>query len=313
MDSQLILSETAYLTNRFLDSPWVSLLRSDVEAARAVIFAGYSLADLDIGRILIAVDRIRRKCVFIVGPKPSRTLSTTIEKFGAIAPIGVHAAAQGLDLATESHEPTPRRPEFSSFPPLGESRTPITSPTAKSTFDLYVKGEVDTPLLARSLSEPTPSYVVHRAEIDEVAKLLDHGAPVVIILSRLANGKTLLSERISATVRDRFDVFVFTKETLSLADEIRVLRAPEHPTLIVIDDYAKNIDLVRELRLGAGRNQYLLLTSRTPTHLTNRDRLQGILGEIQPTEFRVDTLRENELNALDSILSGAGLLGDTAG
>jgi hypothetical protein len=42
---------------------------------------------------------------------------------------------------------------------------------------------------------------------------------------------------------------------------------------------------VRELRLGAGRNQYLLLTSRTPTHLTNRDRLQGILGEIQPTEF----------------------------
>ena len=312
LDAELILSETAYLTNRFLESSWVSLLRSDIEAARAVIFAGYSLADLDIGRILIALDRIKRKCVFLVAPEPSRALRTTIEKFGTVAPIGVHAAAQGLDLVAESHEPTPRRPEFTSFQPLGESRTLITSPTAKNIFDLYVKGDVDAPLLARSLSEPTPSYVVRRGEIDEVAKVLDHGAPVVIILSRLANGKTLLSECISATMRDRFNVFTFTKETLSLADEIRMLRTPDRPTLIVIDDYTKNIDVVRELRLGAGRNQYLLLTSRTPTHLTNRDRLQGILGEIQPTEFRIDTLREEELRALDSILRGAGLLGDTA-
>jgi hypothetical protein len=107
-------------------------------------------------------------------------------------------------------------------------------------------------------------------------------------------------------------VFIFAKESLSLADEIRALRTPTRPTLIVIDDYARHIDLISELRLGAGQNQYLLLTSRTPTHLTTRDRLLSALGDGQLVEFRVDTLREEELKTFDSILAGAGLLGEEA-
>jgi hypothetical protein len=255
LNSDLILSETANLTNRFAETTWASLLRSDVEAARAVVFAGYSLADLDIGRILIALEDVRRKCVFIVRPEPSRVLRTTIEKFGTVAPIGVQAAAQQLDIVGETHEPAPRHLEFSSFRRLEEIGRAASTPTAKSIFDLFVKGEVDPRLLAHSLIERTPSYIVHRAEIEDVIAVLGRGAPVVVLLSRLANGKTLLSECISASVRDRFDVFAFTKETLSLANEVRTLRAPERPTLIVVDDYPKHINLIRELRLGAGQNR----------------------------------------------------------
>jgi hypothetical protein len=208
--------------------------------------------------------------VFIVKPDPGLALRTTVEKFGTLAPIGVQAAAQIPERIAETHEPAPRHFNFLSFRRLGESTTPINSPTAKDIFDLFVKGDVDEGLLAHSLSEPIPSYVVRRGEINTIAESLSRGAPVVVILSRLANGKTLLSASIASVVRDRFDVFIFVKESLSLADEIRALRTPTRPTLIVIEDYARHTDLIRDLRLGAGQNQYLLLTSRTPTHLTAR-------------------------------------------
>jgi hypothetical protein len=240
----------------------------------------------------------------------SRARANDHNRVGTLAPIGVQAAAQILERIAETHEPAPRHLDFLSFRQLGEITTPITSPTTKDIFDLFVKGDVDEGLLAQSLSKPIPSYVVRRGEINTVAELLSRGAPVVVILSRLANGKTLFSASIASEVRDRFNVFIFAKESLSLADEIRALRTPSKPTLIIIDDYARHIDLISELRLGAGANQYLLLTSQTPTHLTTRDRLRSILGDGQLVEIRVDTLSQRELLEFDSILAPAGLLGD---
>lgn len=250
LHSTLILSETAYLTNRFSDSRWSNLFRSDAETARAVIFAGYSLADLDIARILVAIEALKRKCVFIAGPNPSRVLSTTLEKFGTISSItDTQGAAQVLDKLLLDHIPSPRRVEFSSFRQSPDTGISI-APTAQDVFNLYVKGELDSSLLVHSLTNPTTPYGVLRAETDSITDAFDHGAPVVVLLSRLANGKTVLTEFIRAKIRDRFDVFFFTKPTLSLADEVRTLRAPSKPTVVVIDDYTRHIDLIRNLMLG---------------------------------------------------------------
>jgi hypothetical protein len=178
---------------------------------------------------------------------------------------------------------------------------------------LFVKGEIDFGCLSKSLSDPKASYSVERKVVGEIIEALGRGAPVIIVLSRLANGKTFLSECVALKSRDQFDVFFFDKETLSLNEEIRALRSPEKPTLIIIDDYARQINLIRDLRLGADKNQHLLLTSRTPTHLTARDQLRAALSEsVEPLEFRIDTLTEEELLKLDTVLAGAGLLGKTA-
>jgi hypothetical protein len=313
LHSTLILSETANITSRFVDSIWASLLRSDIGAARTVIFAGYSLADLDISRTIVAVESLKRKCVFIVGPNPSLALRSTIENFGTISSVGgVQEAANVLESIAAIHKPTPRRLIFSSFRSPEVTAAPSTSPSAQDVFDFYVKGEIHNGYLVRSLTELKPFYAVKRAEIDAVAERFARGTPTIVLLSRLANGKTVLCESAAAKLRDRFDVFIFTKETLTLPDEIRALRAPERPTVVVVDDYTRHIDLVRELRLNAGPNQFLLLTSRTPTHLTFRDGLQRILGEAHPAELRIDTLSERELQQLDAILEGAGLLAGVA-
>jgi hypothetical protein len=314
LNSTLILSETAYLTNRFMETPWASLFRTDIEAARAVIFAGYSVADLHIGSVLIAVESLRKKSVFIVGPNPTIVQKTTLEKFGTISAVpSVANAATILDEVIKNHRPAPRHITFRS---LQKRQVIVGRPklaTAQEVFDLFVKGEIDAGCLSRSLSDPKAAYAIERAEIGQIIEAFGRGAPVVVVLSRLANGKSFLSECIATKIQDQSDVFVFSKETPSLNDEIRALHTTDRPSLIIIDDYARHVDLVKKLRLGAGPNLRLLLTSRTPTHLTMRDQLQAVLGEgVQMLEFRIDTLTQRELLDLDSVLAGAGLLGDAA-
>lgn len=221
--------------------------------------------------------------------------------------------AKLLDDVIKNHKPAPRHITFSSF----QKRQVIVArpnlPTAQEVFDLFVKGEINAECLSRSLSDPKAAYAIERAEVSQIIEAFGRGAPVVIALSRLANGKTFLSECVATKIQDQSDVFVFSKETPSLNDEIRALRTPDRPALIIIDDYTRHIDLIKELRLGAGPNLRLLLTNRTPTHLTTRDQLQAALGEgVQTLEFRIDTLTERELLNLDGVLAGAGLLGDAA-
>ena len=52
LDAELKLTTTSYLSETVAESPWSYLFRSDVRAARAVIFLGYSMYDIDIQRIL---------------------------------------------------------------------------------------------------------------------------------------------------------------------------------------------------------------------------------------------------------------------
>ena len=127
LNQSLILAETSYLTSRLIASPWSILLQSDVEAARAVIFVGYSMADLDIARILVAVENIRRKCVFVVGPAPSLALRTTLSKFGTLSSADLQEAARLLDTISKTHVPNLYSRISQVFANL--DRTPVTFPT----------------------------------------------------------------------------------------------------------------------------------------------------------------------------------------
>lgn len=134
----------------------------------------------------------------------------------------------------------------------------------------------------------------------------------MIRIRPLANGKSILNECIAEKSKDTYDVFIFERELPSYAAEIQVLRTPSRPTLIIFDDYLRHLDAIEKLRVGTNPNQQLLVASRTISHLTSRARLLAIFGEDNVVEFRIDTLRAEELNVLDSVLASSGLLGSSA-
>lgn len=312
LHEQLVLSETAYLTDRFTASAWAGLLRSDAKAARAILFVGYSMADLDIGRVLAAVSGLKDKCVFIVGHGPSLATRTKLRPFGTLAEITSAEASAVIEQIAATHVASPRRVDFISFRHMNSVAASTVPPTKEGIFDLFVKGEPDEGQILRDLAEPSPGYSIRRREAEEAAEAFTSGARTVVLLGRLANGKSMLGASIASVLRDRFDVYVFLKSALTLADEIRALRQPARPTLIVIDDYVGKLDLVAELRMGASPDQYLLLTSRTPTHLVTRERLETAICDGAYRELRADSLRNCDLVVLDGILSDAGLLGEVA-
>ena len=62
--SEIKLTDSSYLTASIESSPLASLFRQDLSLARAVFFLGYSLADLDIRRLLYDEPTLRNKSFF---------------------------------------------------------------------------------------------------------------------------------------------------------------------------------------------------------------------------------------------------------
>ncbi|WP_290816280.1 hypothetical protein [Ferrovibrio sp.] len=227
----------------------------------------YSLADLDIAKVLIATSDLKRKCVFVVKENPGASLVRTLSKFGNHFPVGTSAAADHIREILPSHISSTSRREFFSFERY-EPGISTDKPTTNDIFNLFVKGSVRSDYLSTSVRTHNFPYVIKREEVELISDKIRNGSSVTILLSRLGNGKSVLSEMICANLSSAFDVYSFVKETVAIDSEIELLRAPDRPTIIFIDDYPKHIETIRKLRLGSSNNQFLLLTARTPRHFT---------------------------------------------
>ena len=139
LSSTFILTNTSYLTDNFGNSRWSHLFREDIEVARAVLFIGFSLYDLDIARVLFASSRIRQKCCFVVSEAPSDEMVFSLSRFGTVVPVGAETAGRTLAELAATHIPAAPPRMFNSF--RARSFTTGTVPSSTDVFNLYVKGE----------------------------------------------------------------------------------------------------------------------------------------------------------------------------
>ena len=154
---------------------------------------------------------------------------------------------------------------------------------------------------------------MRRSEIDRVLDLLLKGSQVIVIHSMLGNGKSLLCQGVAHKASQAgFDVYEFERERGTTASECSRLREATRPTLVIIENYQENFDAIANLRLGNNTHIRLLLSCRTPTHLTHWRQLRELLPGQEVPEIEVDRLSGSELQELDTIMEHNGLLGDLA-
>jgi len=93
--SDVKLTDTSYLTSSVANLSWAVLFRQDMEMARAVFFVGYSMADLDIKRIVFESRSLREKTFFALGTSPEAITRRRAERFGTVLSFdtGMFAAA----------------------------------------------------------------------------------------------------------------------------------------------------------------------------------------------------------------------------
>ena len=97
LQADLRLTSVSYASAEISLSPWALAFRTDIRFSKAAIFIGYSLADLDITRLISAEPVFREKCVFVVSPNPSPRDLLRLPHYGRMVPSGIEQAAQILE------------------------------------------------------------------------------------------------------------------------------------------------------------------------------------------------------------------------
>lgn len=307
--SNFKLTLASYLRDNLTSSAWGSILRQDLRLARAVIFVGYSMYDIDVQRLVHAED-IKEKTFFIASPtlKPNDPDSIILPMFGELHSIGVEKFAELLEETKSDYVPEMASKVFTAL----EKVNPIITnrkPANPDIEQLFLYGKLEASLIPQSSSALSERfYLVEREEISKAQTTLMSGRDVVFT-SELGNGKTVLTEQLAINLVEKgWNVFRLLSDSKESRKEgIRLLDLPGK-TAIIVDNYIpllEYIDYISVRRIG--KNIQFVLTARSHVHEAFLDRLENALRTTDVAEFDVNRLSRGEANHLISMIDSFGL------
>lgn len=308
-----VLTSQSYATQKFVDSEWATIFRNDIQQAKSIIIIGYSLADIDVARLVFNPETFHKKVHFIDRKEIDPVLRSKLSKFGQVHSIGL----DGLTKIIEEELLTWIEPEF-----VEEYRSwqkvEIEGKLAEASDDefykLLLQGEIKDGLMLEQLNKPEkPLYTVVRSCEEKSIKQLGENNSIVAIIGSFANGKTtsIRSIALKLTSEGR-DVFYLEHPYDSSYTELQKLCRREDSFVLIIENYARNLNLVECFCRYSRPDCNLIISERTELHeLTMpvlNDRIKG--RELHIHE--IDLLDNNELKRLSCLLGERGLWGERA-
>lgn len=308
------LTRTSYLTEDFRDSKWSFVFRTDIELSRAIIFVGYSVYDLDIGRILYENPLWRQKCVFVTRDVPDPANKHVLSRFGSVETVGVAGTAQSIRIMSANYV----RPET---PPIYHSFAQDTAPDVvdrrvddDARYDLLLRGNSRLELISAAFVESNPEpYYVKRHGIQEIFDAISTGRSNFVVHSNLGNGKTLFVEGLIATAPSRgMTCFRLLQERAGVNSEIESIARTPGQRLVIIENYERHLRLIHRLSALRDVGLVIVLTNRTATHDVNFQKLAEHIPEEDTYEIDLNVLSDKEAVELVRLLDTSGLWGGTS-
>jgi SIR2-like domain len=175
----IVLSETSYINQYLVKSPWYDQFQRDLAFARALYIIGYSLADYHIAALLLQNPELAARTVFIQGHKPDAVFLRRTASYGRTEFIGTDGFSEVLKKMPRAEAPSLHTLRaFRSLEPTRDRR-PTARPTASEIYDLLVYGDFDAGRLARS--QPGEAYAIGRADkVREGADSVERNAALVV-------------------------------------------------------------------------------------------------------------------------------------
>ena len=310
--SELKLTDTSYLTASVSDSPWAVMFRQDLGLARAVFFVGYSLADLDIRRLLVDSDQLKQKCFFIIGEEPDETIKRRVARFGVNVDMGSSKFADLLAEKSSNYIPADSNQH------IGYSIKQFTPPEIQSSssdqsvFDLLLLGNLKTDLVWKSLHEGD-QYFLERPLTQQVLDGLDTGPRVAVIHSELGNGKSLVLEGIKCrALENGYQVYTVSVRSGDIFSELDLILNSTQKNLVIIDNYPDWTDVINHFSLNARDNSSLVLSARSAVHDVMIDNISRLLGREDIPEYSADLLTIGELEWIVDFFGQYGLWAERA-
>ncbi len=310
--SEIKLTDTSFLTESVAGSPWAILFRQDIDAAKVVIFVGYSVGDLDIRRILFEKETLKGKCFFAVGAHPDTMTSRRASRFGTLLNLDLESFARALEKKVKSYVAPETRAPLRHCVRAFEVTQPAGRFSDRYVFDLLLHGDVKSEFVWHAL-HGGPQYFLTRPATDIALRCIQDGARAVIIHSDLGNGKTLVLEGLKCrALESGFDVYELTTRGDSLMEELEEVFLSSPKTLLFVDNYPDWLDALDYFRDHATKSVSLILSARSAVHDLMVDQLSETLKVGRVPEIDVNQLTKVELDWLIAFFDEYGLWGAKA-
>lgn len=307
------LTNTSYLTESFSRSNWSFLFRRAIETARAVIFIGYSMYDIDIQRILFSGDEIKAKTIFIerVGKTTEEIENSVQIDFGEVSPVGLGGFWVEYDAVAESYSAQDQSQSFFDFEEfhVDASGDPLRD---DDLFGLLLKGEFRTDAIwDRVNSNASQPYYVVRDQVQTSLRAISSGAVNIVAVADLANGKSLFCLGLACKLASQAHRVFWLKDDAE-SPEAELDRICDMPgkVLVVIENYTRRINDLKNIQFRRSKDLILLLSAKTSLHEVYQPDLNEFLDPSGTYEIELNTLSARELNDFEEILGTYKLWGE---
>ncbi|MBE9188675.1 SIR2 family protein, partial [Microcoleus sp. LEGE 07076] len=316
LDSELLLTDASYAASRLTDSEWLSFFEHDLTTSRAVVFAGYSLFDLDIDRALLSDVLLCRKTFFFIAPGADRIDVSTIERYGSVIPGGIDALAASISSVRVNYKVPQFPAAFTALRELAPPQHPVDSrPAAQLLLEQLVYGRFpESEILSSTKVFDDQTYLVTR-EQDKIAQeaiKTGHWRDILFI-GEMASGKSASTLTLSAYLRQLgYRVYYAVKHS-SLKADLRRISGYEERIAIIFDGYAQFREEITEYCARRQPAHRIVLSESTALH----ELIHGFIDKtphLGPTlEVSLDKIAEADIPAFEALTNFGGFWGERAG
>lgn len=256
------ITDDNYNRDGLLQSSWKQLFETDLIREKAIVFIGYSLQyDQELVRCIANLN-IKNKCLFIDVSDIKGDNEFKIRQYGELYKIGADGFAKEIEAIISTYRPQKQVIEL-----MGFEKRDMLSYFCEEHFssvdvvNLLVKGKLEIKYIRQE------GYCIQRKErADAVSRELENHK-VVILQSKLGNGKSIFLECLASRLLEKYNVY-FVKNIDNYIEDIQIIQSvPETVNVLLVDDYGYYIKLIQELGKNFPDNLKLVLTCRTAINM----------------------------------------------
>lgn len=307
---QLRFSGESYVAHSMVQDEWFIQFREDVKLAKSVFFIGFSMSlnDIEISQLLFENSETKGKCFFIIKENPSSRERIKLKRFGQIEPIGTNKFWEEVKRIQEVFS------NLDNTYAIGWALKPFELPPQNA----IINGNDVEDLLLKSLIKKdkitAPSYIVQRSEEPSIVNDILQGADVVILVSDIADGKSVLAHRIMARLIQE-GIPVFSLYTLNelLPKELDIIASKGHHAVVYIDNFIDYYDELSGLIKTKSDNITFLLTARRLPFDFFRHRINNDFGKLNLITKNCSQLDDESLIQISRLLDSIAGWGDKQG
>ncbi|WP_348225339.1 SIR2 family protein [Vibrio parahaemolyticus] len=312
IDTTFKLSTSSYISSdSFTKTDWHYYFKKDLERCSAIVFAGYSMYDIEIQKILFENSDLREKTYFITRENPDSKTLFTLSKFGEVVPIGVEGFASLLKESSDILSGYDSEYHLQSLMAyeLSHEKVHIRDADVETMimFGHVSSAAIDEAVLGEQV---IPSLVV-RDNLELIKDFASNNKNIVIY-GDMGNGKSIISSELhSYLTAASYDCYYVNDLDADYIADVDYLSKSGRNIVLTLDGYERYFDLIKHISLSMPDNITVIATSRTAEHERFRPKLKEI--NFDYNEICLDELNENEIQSLIDIIDNLGMWGDKAG